>query len=117
MAGIKPIEEYPGFEKFILAPVPDTREFIPEGQERITSVKAEFESVHGLIRAEWYYENGKYVYKVTVPEGTEANVEFPLLCGETSVTVNGFEFFKSDSFKISNGKMIFTLTAGEYIIK
>ena len=117
MAGIKPIEEHPGFEKFILAPAPDTRETIPEGQERITSVKAEFESVHGLIRAEWHYENGKYVYEVTIPEGTEAKVEFPLLRGEKSVTVNGLEFSESDSFNISNGKMIFTLNAGEYIIK
>ena len=117
MAGIKPVEEYPGFERFILAPTPDTREFIPEEQERITSVKAEFESVHGLICAEWYYENSKFVYKVTVPEGTEAKVEFPLLYDETSVNVNGLEFSESDSFNISNGKMIFTLTAGDYIIK
>ena len=117
MAGIKPVEDYPGFGKFILAPIPDTRKFIPEGQERITSVKAEFESVHGLICAEWYYENGKFVYKVTVPEGTEAKVEFPLLYDETSVNVNGLEFSESDNFNISNGKMIFTLTAGDYIIK
>ena len=117
MAGIKPVEDYPGFEKFILAPIPDTRELIPEGQERITSVKAEFESAHGLICAEWYYENGKFVYKVTVPKGAEARVEFPLLYDETSVNVNGLEFSESDSFNISNGKMIFTLTAGDYIIK
>ena len=117
MAGIKPVEEYPGFEKFILAPIPDTREIIPNGQERITSVKAEFESAHGLIRAEWYYENSRFVYKVTVPKGTEAKVEFPLLCGAKSVIVNGLEFFENDNFKVSNGKMMFTLTAGEYVIK
>ena len=71
----------------------------------------------GPICAEWYYENSKFVYKVTVPEGTEAKVEFPLLYDETSVNVNGLEFSESDSFNISNGKMIFTLTAGDYIIK
>ena len=117
MAGIKPIEEYPGFEKFILAPTPDTRKFIPEGQERITSAKAEFESAHGLIRAEWFYENGKFTYKVTIPDETEAKVEFPLLSGQNTVAINDLEFSESDGFNIVNGKMVFTLPAGEYIIK
>ena len=117
MAGIKPIEDYPGFEKFILAPAPDTRTYIPEGQERITSVKAEFESVRGLIKAEWSYENGEFVYKVTVPENTEAKVEFPLLTEKTAVNINGLEFCEGDGFKIVNGKMTFTLCAGSYIIK
>lgn len=117
MAGIKPVEEYPGFEKFVLAPTPDTREFIPKGQERITSVKAEFESVRGLIKAAWCYENGEFVYRVTVPENTEARVEFPLLSGRTSVNVNGLVFEEGDNFTAQNGKMYFTLTAGEYVIK
>ncbi len=117
MAGIKPVEEYPGFEKFVLAPTPDTREFIPEGQERITSVKAEFESVRGLIKAAWCYENGEFVYRVTVPENTEARVEFPLLSGRNSVNVNGLVFEECDNFASQNGKMYFTLTAGEYVIK
>ena len=117
MVGIKPIEEYPGFEKFVLAPTPDTREFIPEGQERITSVKAEFESVRGLIKSAWHYENGEFVYSVTIPENTEAIVEFPLLSGKTTVNVNGLEFAENGDFKIQNGKMIFILTAGEYVIK
>ena len=117
MAGIKPVEEYPGFEKFVLAPTPDTRTYIPEGQERITSVKAEFESVRGLIKTECCYENGEFVYKVTVPENTEAKVEFPLLSDQNSVNINSLIFEESDSFKIINSKMTFTLTAGEYVIK
>lgn len=117
IAGIKPIEEYAGFEKFILAPTPDTRESIPEGQERITSVKAEFESKMGLIKAAWCYENGEFVYRVTIPETTEATVEFPLLSKKTSVNVNGLDFEQGNNFKIINNKMTFTLGAGEYIIK
>jgi alpha-L-rhamnosidase len=117
MAGIKPVEDYPGFEKFILAPTPDTREFIPEGQERITSVKAEYESSRGLIKSAWCYENGEFVYRATVPAKTEATVYFPLLSGKTTVNVNGLEFAENGDFKIQNGKMIFTLTAGEYVIK
>ena len=114
IAGIKPIEEYAGFEKFILAPTPDTRECIPEGQERITSVKAEFECTKGLIKAAWCYENGEFVYSVTVPENTEATVFFPLLSDKKSVNINGLDFAE---FNIENGKMIFNLGAGEYVIK
>ena len=114
IAGIKPIEEYAGFEKFMLAPTPDTRESIPEGQERITSVKAEFESKMGFVKAAWCYENGEFVYSVTVPENTEATVFFPLLSDKKSVNINGLDFAE---FNIENGKMIFNLGAGEYVIK
>lgn len=114
MAGIKPIEEYPGFEKIILAPTPDTRSFIPEGQERITSVKAEFESVHGLVKSAWCYENGEFVYRVTVPENTEAKVYFPLLSDKNTVNINGIDF---DEFNIEGRKIIFNLGTGEYVIK
>ena len=117
LAGIKPLEEHPGFKKFVLAPTPDTREFIPEGQERITSVKAEFESAHGLIKSAWCYENGEFVYRVTVPENTEATVVFPLLSGRDTVNVNGLDFEANNGFEIANGKMTFTLCAGSYTIK
>ncbi len=117
MAGIKPLEECAGFDKFALAPTPDTREFVPDGQERITSVKAEFLSVRGLIKSEWFYENGEFTYKVTVPEDTEAKVAFPLLSGRNTVKINGIEFAEGDGFKIENGKMLFALTAGDYVIK
>lgn len=117
MAGIMADEENSGFEKFILAPTPDTREYIPEGQERITSVKAEFLSVRGLIKSEWFYENGEFVYKITIPEKTEARVEFPLLSGRNSVKVNGLCFAEGDGFALENGKMIFTLSAGDYEIR
>ena len=117
MAGIKPMEEFPGFEKFVLAPAPDTRKFISEGQERITSVKAEYESRFGLIKAAWCYENGEFVYRVTVPENSEAIVVFPILSGKKSVNVNGLEFTENGDFKLENGKMTFNVKAGEYIIK
>ena len=117
MAGISPMEEYPGFEKFVLAPTPDTRKFIPEGQERITSVKAEFESARGLIKAEWLYENEKFTYKVIIPSNTEARIEFPLLSDQRIIKINGINFEESNDFKIQNNKMIFTLGSGQYVIQ
>ena len=117
MAGIAPVEDFPGFEKFTLAPAPDTREFIPTGQERITSVNAEFESPRGLIKAAWCYENGEFVYRVTVPENSEATVVFPLVSKKNTVNVNGLDFADSAEFKLENGKMTFKLKSGEYVIR
>ena len=117
LAGIKPLEEHPGFKKFVLAPTPDTRKFIPEGQERITSVKAEYESAYGLIKAAWCFENGEFVYRVTVPENSEATVVFPLVSKKNTVNVNGLDFADSAEFKLENGKMTFKLKSGEYVIR
>lgn len=116
VAGIRPIEEYPGFKKFMLAPMPDTRKQIPKEQERITSVKAEFESVCGLIKAAWHYENGRFVYQVTVPSETTAVVEFPILTDKKVISINDVEFSEGENFKIINGKMVFELKGGEYVI-
>ena len=47
------------------------REVRPNTQDR---AKTEFESAYGLIRTEWFYENGKFTYKVTIPDEAEAKV-------------------------------------------
>ena len=94
-----------------------SREFIPEGQERITSVKAEYESAYGLIKAAWCFENGEFVYRVTVPENSEATVVFPLVSKKNTVNVNGLDFADSAEFKLENGKMTFKLKSGEYVIR
>ena len=119
MAGISPDPEQPGFGHFILSPRPDTRrgDALPEGQEPITFVKARYDSVCGTIRAAWEFEQGKFVYRVTIPEGTSARVEFPLLNGTETVTVNALSMTAEElGGKIVGGKMVFELTAGEYKI-
>ncbi|MBQ8793413.1 MAG: hypothetical protein IJZ63_01550 [Clostridia bacterium] len=107
MAGIKPNEENGGFDKrFILAPIPDS-------QKRITSVKA---SYRGIV-SEWHYEENQFVWHIVIPDGT-AQVEFPLSKTQKSVTINDIDFTaKALGGEIKDGKMIFKLTAGEYVIK
>ena len=116
MAGIRPDPDYPGFEeRFILAPVPDTRsdEELPEGQKRITSVSAAY---RGII-SRWEYENGRFVWSFTIPYGT-ARVEFPLLYGQNNIELNGVLFDKKELHgSIENKKMIFELSAGRYTVK
>lgn len=107
MAGIEAVE--PGFKKFNLYPRIDMRtaDELPEGQKNITWVKAEFNSVNGLIKSEWNTENG-LTYKCTVPEGTSATLTLPIV--SDTVTVNGKEMkADSDTFTM-------TLEGGDYTI-
>ncbi len=120
MAGISPDPEAPGFTHFILSPRPDTRrgDALPKGQEPITYVKAEYESIRGLIRAAWEFERGELVYRVTIPAGTSARVEFPLLSGRDTVTVNSLSMTAAElGGTVKDGKLIFELGAGEYVIR
>ena len=107
MAGIKPNSETGGFyERFILAPIPDFK-------KRITYVKAKYRE----ILSHWYYEGDKFVYHCVIPEGI-AQIEFPLMQSQKIVNINGIEFTAKElDGEILNGKMIFELSAGEYVIK
>lgn len=120
MAGISPDPEKPGFEHFILSPRPDTRrgKELPEGQEPITYVKAHYDSIRGTIRAAWEFERGEFVYRVTIPAGTSARVEFPLINNRDTVTVNHLPLTAEDlGGKIKDGKLLFELGAGEYTLR
>jgi alpha-L-rhamnosidase len=119
MAGIRPNPDVPGFRSFYLSPCPDMREDaeIPDGQSRIRSVKAEYLSVCGPIRAAWEYENDRFVYLVTIPEGARAKIRFPLLYGQTCVEINELVFAEGNGFTVQDGKMCFELGAGTYEIR
>ena len=119
MAGIKPDPEQPGFKHFILSPRPDTRRGaeLPEDQEPITYVKARYESICGTIRAAWEFERGEFVYRVEIPAGTSARVEFPLLNGRETVCVNALTMTAEElGGELVGGKLVFELTEGEYTI-
>ena len=105
MAGIEAIE--PGFGKFSLCPRIDMRaaDELPEGQENIKWVKAEFNSVKGLIKSEWNTENG-LIYKCSVPEGTTAELKLPVV--SDTISVNG------TAQKTDSASFEMTLAGGEY---
>jgi alpha-L-rhamnosidase len=67
-AGIAPDPSSPGFKNVIMAPRPD---------RRLGWVKAEYKSAAGLIKSAWCYENGKWIWDFTVPEGATATVSLP----------------------------------------
>ena len=57
-AGIKPIEEYPGYEKVSISPLPDNR---------LDNLKASLETRHGMIRSEWKKEETVWRYEIETP--------------------------------------------------
>ena len=115
MAGIKADPAHPGFTHFILAPKPDFRsgEEIPAGQERIRHVKAYFAARTGRIESEWGYENGRFTYRFTIPEGTSARVEFPLIDPQP-LTLNGKPALQ---FTRIGGVAVAELPAGRYVLQ
>lgn len=115
MAGIKADPAHPGFTHFILAPKPDFRsgEEIPAGQERIRHVKAYFAARTGQIESEWGYENGRFTYRFTIPEGTSARVEFPLI-DPHNLTLNGKP---ATQFVQKGGIAVAELPAGHYVLQ
>ena len=111
MAGIEP--GMPGFETVILRPRIDTRiaEELPDGQQRMTYVKASYDSVSGLIVSEWSNEKN-LIYKCTVPVATE--LRLPIM--GKKLTINGVEH-SFDEYECKDGCAIIRLGSGEYVFE
>ncbi len=120
MAGIAQDPKAPAFTHFLLSPRPDTRTAaeLPAGQERITYVRAYYDSAAGHIESAWDYREGLFTYSFTIPAGATARVEFPLLNGRETVEINGKAFTaEALSGRVENGKAVFELGAGKYVMQ
>ena len=116
-AGICADPAAPGFKHFVLTPRPDTRTDaeMPEGQERITFVKAHYDSLAGRIESAWEMKDGVIRYSFTIPAGATARVELPCSAGEGALTLNGKRVaFDEIGAKTECGKIVFELGAGKY---
>jgi len=100
LLGINPAT--PGFKKISLKPQP---------AGNLTWAKGSYKSMYGEIVSDWRIENGKFLYKVSIPPNTSAEVHIPssdgivMLDGHqlTNVTFqNGFS-----STKIGSGTYTF----------
>ena len=111
MVGIEADIESPGFRHIILQPRPDVRENdeIPEGQERISHVKCDFDSPVGKITVHWAVD-AAFTYQVSLPEGANATLYLPLF-GETEYTKNG-KLYTAD--KVEKGCAVISLSGGAY---
>ena len=68
IGGIQPLEGYPGYEKFLLAPRPP---------EAITWAKISKETPYGTIEVAWQKEQGQLIMDVTAPTGSTAKLMLP----------------------------------------
>ena len=109
-AGIEP--KAPGFKEIALRPVVDTRSDaeLPAGQNRITFVKAEYDSAAGRIKSAWSTQDG-FVYTCTVPEGAVATLSLPVFAD--TVTING-KAHSGAEFGKENGRYRIDLAPGTY---
>ena len=112
VAGISSDE--PGFAHPVFAPKPDTRtpDEIPAGQNRLTWVKAEYDSPSaGMIKSEWSTESG-FVYRITAP--CASKVILPRLTGSDTFTLNGISH-RFDEYPCGSGdSIVLEVGAGEY---
>ncbi len=80
-AGIKPMEELPGYEKVIIAPNPD---------KRLDWLKASLETKHGLIRSEWKKVSDQWRYEIETPVNT-----YVTIAGQSHEVTKGIHTFFS----------------------
>jgi alpha-L-rhamnosidase len=78
MAGIEKDEQNPGFKHIVLQPTMDTGDQYND-QERISSVRAQFDSYYGKIVSNWTSNKGVISsYDVVVPANTTATLYLPI---------------------------------------
>lgn len=72
IGGISPLEDYPGYERFLLAPRPP---------KSLTWAKAFKETPFGTISIEWEKEEDQMVIQATIPVGSTAKLVLPVDAG------------------------------------
>lgn len=120
MVGIMPDEAHPGFSHFFLCPTPDLRPdaSIPAGQKRITYARAHYDSCAGRIESAWEWQSHTFVYRCTIPKGSEACVILPPLGTVQSLTVNQRHMTLQElGAKTDRQRVSFPLGAGSYEIR
>ena len=60
-AGIQTVEEYPGYEKVKIAPIPDAR---------LDWLEATLKTRHGVVRSAWMKQEGQWRYEIDTPVET-----------------------------------------------
>ena len=68
IGGIRPLEDYPGYKKFLLAPRPP---------KELTWAQISKETPYGTILVEWHKEQELMVVQVIIPTGSTAKFQLP----------------------------------------
>lgn len=66
LAGLRPVEDVPGFAQAVIAPQPDPR---------LGSLRCRYHSASGEYTVAWRYDGDRILYDVTIPFGCTAKVQ------------------------------------------
>jgi alpha-L-rhamnosidase len=107
LAGINPDPEMPGFKHTIIRPRPGAG---------LTWAKAEYRSVHGLIRSSWKIDNAGLALDVVIPANTSATIHVPAT-DAAAVTEGGVPAAQApglDYVAVVDGFAVYRAGAGAY---
>lgn len=122
MAGIASDENAPGFKNTVLQPTLDKGEKY-NGEERIHSVDASYDSYYGEIKSSWRSQDGRLTsYQTVVPANTTATLYLPVeesavskFKSMTGVTYRGMTEHngtRTAEFSLASGGYDFTVKDG-----
>ena len=107
LGGIRPHPNYPGFERFYIKP------FTPVGLESASST---YMAPNGKIISNWIKENQGYLFKITVPKTSIAQVVINKKKHHKITILKGKTFSNTtDIADLNDGK--FNLKGGEYTFR
>ena len=107
LAGINPDPAGPGFKKFIVKPQPQTG---------LTSVDAQYHSIHGVIGSSWQQGGAGITLTVNVPVNTSATIYVPTT-NAAAVTESGAPAATAPGVTSSSqmtGMLVLQLGSGHY---
>jgi alpha-L-rhamnosidase len=104
--------EEPGYKKIKIEPHPD-----PKG--RIKFVRAQYESINGLIKVEWSKDEEGMALSVLIPPNTTAKISIPVEEG-MEIWENGQPPEEREGIKFlgrEGDRMIYEVVSGEYLFQ
>ena len=108
LAGIRPDENHPGFQQFVLEP------HVPPG---LDNIKCQYKIPSGYIHSNWEKTGQTITYRLTIPENTQARLKIPASYSD----ILNFTF-KNQPLEItdddfSGDHLMKLLKPGNYVIK
>jgi alpha-L-rhamnosidase len=107
IAGINPDEQQPGFQHFVIRPLPGPG---------FTWAKGEYDSIRGRIVSDWKIEDDQFHLDTKIPANTTATVYVPAKSAET-ITESGIPVLKAEGVKfirMEDSTAMFEVGSGRY---
>jgi len=98
----------PAFKRIVIKPVPGGK---------LTRVKGQLRTIHGLVSSEWSTANGTFTLAATIPANTTATIHVPakdaegvMESGKPAATAEGVKFLRTE-----NGTAVYAVESGSYL--